>query len=87
MTRRRLLRSMMWASVSVTLVGVYAAVIDRERQSTTVHLGSVVSTPDISTGVTITVSTPPPVAVTSKAVPSITGPAPLPTEEQGLPGD
>ncbi len=39
---------------------------------------------DMSTGVTIT-ATNPPFAV-PEAVPSIKGPAPLPLEEQGLPG-
>jgi hypothetical protein len=39
---------------------------------------------DMSTGVTITATTPP--AAVPEAVPSIKGPAPLPPEEQGLPG-
>jgi hypothetical protein len=41
---------------------------------------------DMTTGVTITQSVSPTEPQTSKAVPSITGPAPLPPEEQGLPG-
>jgi len=38
----------------------------------------------MQTGVTVTASTPAPAV--EKAVPSIQGPAPLPLEEQGLPG-
>jgi methylthioribose-1-phosphate isomerase len=40
----------------------------------------------MSTGATVTQSTPPTALATSAAVPSIKGPAPLPPEEQGLPG-
>jgi hypothetical protein len=39
---------------------------------------------DMSTGVTITA--PAPVTAVPQAVPGIRGPAPLPPEEQGLPG-
>lgn len=45
-----------------------------------------ISGPGMSTGVTIIQSTAPAALDTSVAVPSITGPAPLPPEEQGLPG-
>jgi len=40
----------------------------------------------MTTGVTITPSVGPDNGVLPMAVPSITGPAPLPSEEQGLPG-
>lgn len=47
--------------------------------------GSVLSS-EMSTGVTITKSAGPTKAELPQAVPDIKGPAPLPAEEQGLPG-
>jgi hypothetical protein len=41
---------------------------------------------EMQTGVTITASTAPSAPAVPNAVPSIKGPAPLPPEEQGLPG-
>jgi hypothetical protein len=43
-------------------------------------------TPSASTGQTSTSTTAPPTVATPQATPSVTGTAPLPTEEQGLPG-
>jgi hypothetical protein len=40
----------------------------------------------MQTGVTETATAPPTAPATAKAAPIITGPAPLPSEEQGLPG-
>jgi hypothetical protein len=40
----------------------------------------------MQTGVTETATTPPTAPATEKAAPILTGPAPLPSEEQGLPG-
>ena len=40
----------------------------------------------MQTGVTETATTPPTEPATAKAAPIMTGPAPLPKEEQGLPG-
>jgi hypothetical protein len=40
----------------------------------------------MQTGVTDTATTPPTEPVVGKAAPVMTGPAPLPSEEQGLPG-
>jgi hypothetical protein len=40
----------------------------------------------MSTGVTVTATNPPSQAANAVAVPGIRGPAPLPPEEQGLPG-
>ena len=40
----------------------------------------------MQTGVTQTATTPPTAPATEKAAPILTGPAPLPSEEQGLPG-
>lgn len=48
--------------------------------------GSAVAKSPMSTGVTRTETATPNVVPTPKAVPRITGPAPLPPEEQGLPG-
>jgi len=47
--------------------------------------GSVASS-GMSTGVTVTATNPPSQAANAVAVPGIKGPAPLPPEEQGLPG-
>ena len=40
----------------------------------------------MQTGVTETATTPPTAPAVEKAAPIMTGPAPLPSEEQGLPG-
>jgi hypothetical protein len=40
----------------------------------------------MSTGVTVIESVPPTTPAVPEATPAIKGPAPLPTEEQGLPG-
>jgi hypothetical protein len=45
-----------------------------------------VPTSEATTGQTVTTTTPPPEPSVSEAKPSVTGPAPLPSEEQGLPG-
>jgi hypothetical protein len=45
-----------------------------------------VPTPTATTGETVTDETPAPEASTWSAVPPIKGPAPLPPEEEGLPG-
>jgi hypothetical protein len=41
---------------------------------------------DMQTGATVTQSAAPDTVAPESAAPEITGPAPLPTEEQGLPG-
>ena len=48
--------------------------------------GSAVANPAMSTAVTRTETVAPTVIPIPEAVPRITGPAPLPPEEQGLPG-
>lgn len=48
--------------------------------------GSAVANPAMSTAVTRTETVAPTAIPTPAAVPRITGPAPLPPEEQGLPG-
>ena len=45
-----------------------------------------VPTPQATTGQTVTKTTPPATPAVSEAKPALTGPAPLPSEEQGLPG-
>jgi hypothetical protein len=45
-----------------------------------------VETSEVTTGETITTTTPPSTPETTQATPSIEGPAPLPSEEEGLPG-
>jgi hypothetical protein len=45
-----------------------------------------VTAPSATTGQTVTVTKAPSAPETSHAKPSVTGPAPLPPEEQGLPG-
>ena len=70
------------AAALLACAGAYAPVIDREQKERdwpvlTVAFGDATST----------MSTPPSTVPTPKAVPMITGPAPLPSEEQGLPGD
>ena len=68
------------ASAIVT-VGVVAVGINQDRSS----LGTDASS-DMSTGVTVTESDAPTALSVPEATPGIRGPAPLPSEEQGLPG-
>ena len=68
------------ASAVVTVTGV-AVGIYQDRSS----LGTDASS-GMSTGVTVTESTAPTALSVTEAKPGITGPAPLPSEEQGLPG-
>lgn len=67
------------ASALVAAAAVAAMVVQGSPESGTMA-------GDMSTGVTVTATTPPVAASVPQAVPSIKGPAPLPTEEQGLPG-
>jgi hypothetical protein len=66
-------------SAAVTAVALGAAVLQGP-----VGTGSIAG--DMQTGVTITQSAAPSSISEQKATPAIKGPAPLPTEEQGLPG-
>ena len=66
---------------AVVTVGVVAVGINQDRSS----LGTDASS-DMSTGVTVTESLAPTELSVPEAKPGITGPAPLPSEEQGLPG-
>lgn len=51
-----------------------------------VESGNAVADSTMQTGVTVTAETPAAAPSITMAVPTITGPAPLPAEEQGLPG-
>jgi hypothetical protein len=79
MNRFHVLSATIGAGALVSL-GAFAAVAANPQTDT----GSFVSS-GMSTGVTVTQSSGPSGAL-PVAVPAIKGPAPLPTEEQGLPG-
>ena len=66
---------------AVVTVGAVAMGINQDRSS----LGTDASS-GMSTGVTVTESVAPTTPPVTRATPGITGPAPLPPEEQGLPG-
>jgi hypothetical protein len=66
---------------AVITVGAVAVSINQDRSS----LGTDASS-GMSTGVTVTESLAPTALSVTEAKPGITGPAPLPSEEQGLPG-
>jgi hypothetical protein len=68
------------AIVASAAIGVGAVVVAATEPS---HSASGST---MQTGVTETATTPPTEPATSKAAPTVTGPAPLPSEEQGLPG-
>ena len=67
-------------SAAVTL-GVLGVAVGQEQAGA----GSLASS-GMSTGVTVTAANPPTGPANAVAVPGIKGPAPLPPEEQGLPG-
>jgi hypothetical protein len=66
---------------AVVTVGAAALGISQDRSS----LGADASS-GMSTGATVTESVPPTMPPVTQAKPAIKGPAPLPSEEQGLPG-
>jgi hypothetical protein len=66
---------------AVVTVGAVAVSINQDRSSLGTDAHS-----DMSTGVTVTESDVPTTLSVTEAKPGITGPAPLPSEEQGLPG-
>ena len=69
------------AASAVVGVGAFVMSVTQEQTS-----GYSVAGSTIETGVTKTVSAAPTTPPLKKAEPSIKGPAPLPPEEQGLPG-
>ena len=66
---------------AVVTVGAVAVGMNQDRSS----LGTDVSS-GLSTGATVTESVAPTTPAVPEATPRIRGPAPLPPEEQGLPG-
>ena len=66
---------------AVVTVGAVAVGINQDHSS----LGTDASS-SMSTGATVTQSAAPTTPPVTRATPGITGPAPLPPEEQGLPG-
>jgi hypothetical protein len=68
------------AIVASAVIGVGAVVVAATQESYSAG-GST-----METGVTETATTPPTEPATGKAAPALKGPAPLPSEEQGLPG-
>ena len=66
---------------AVVTVGAVAVGMNQDRSS----LGTDASS-GMSTGVTVTESAAPTTLSVTEATPAIRGPAPLPSEEQGLPG-
>ena len=66
---------------AVVTIGAAAVGISQDRSSLDTD-----ASPGMSTGATITASVAPKVPAVSQAKPAIKGPAPLPPEEQGLPG-
>lgn len=80
MKRFQLLSATVGSGALVSL-GVFAAVAANSQPDS----GALISS-EMSTGVTVTQSPGPAKADLPVAVPAIKGPAPLPTEEQGLPG-
>jgi hypothetical protein len=66
---------------AVVTVGALAASIHQDRSSLGTDARS-----DMSTAVTVTESVAPTTPPVTEATPGIKGPAPLPSEEQGLPG-
>jgi hypothetical protein len=66
---------------AVVTVGAVAVGVNQDSSSLGTDAHS-----DMSTGVTITESVDPTTPSVTEATPAIKGPAPLPSEEQGLPG-
>ena len=69
----------MIGGAAIAVLAIAAAVVQGSADSET-FAG------DMSTGVTVTATTAPSEAPIPAAEPAIKGPAPLPVEEQGLPG-
>jgi hypothetical protein len=67
------------AGAAITAAALVAAILQGAS-------GSAMAGPEMSTGVTVTATTAATEVPIPQAQPSIKGPAPLPIEEQGLPG-
>jgi hypothetical protein len=73
------------AGAAIVMVGLGVAFSSVSSAQEPITPGPV-TTPEATTGETITTTTPPSTPETTVATPSVTGPAPLPPEEEGLPG-
>jgi hypothetical protein len=70
---------------AVLAMGVLTVAFSESSSADPVPPGPVL-TSEVSTGQTSTETTPPETPTTTLAEPSITGPAPLPSELEGVPG-
>jgi hypothetical protein len=70
------------AAIAMSVLGVAFSTIGSAEPGSS----GPVPTPQATTGQTVTTTTPPLEPSVSEAKPSVTGPAPLPSEEQGVPG-
>jgi hypothetical protein len=70
------------AAIAMCVLGVAVSTIGSAEPGSS----GPVPTPHATIGETVTTTTPPTEPSVSEAKPSVTGPAPLPSEEQGLPG-
>jgi hypothetical protein len=77
----KLFAAIIGGSAVVTLGALSAGIIEGQTAP-----ASAAGSPQMTLGATTTVSTPPNAPALGDAAPSIKGPAPLPSEEQGLPG-
>jgi hypothetical protein len=75
----RVLAAIVGGSAVVALGAMNAALVQE-------HGGQDVAKSGMTVGATTTMTTPPTAPAVGEAAPSIKGPAPLPKEEQGLPG-
>ncbi|MDT5075827.1 MAG: hypothetical protein QOJ80_464 [Mycobacterium sp.] len=77
----KLFAAIIGGSAVVTLGALSAGIVEGQTAP-----ASAAGSPQMTLGATTTVSTPPNAPAVGNAAPSIKGPAPLPSEEQGLPG-
>ncbi|MCW2730677.1 MAG: hypothetical protein JWR13_1493 [Mycobacterium sp.] len=77
----KLFAAIIGGSAVVTLGALSVGIIEGQSAP-----ASAAGSPQMTLGATTTVSTPPNAPAVGEAAPSIKGPAPLPSEEQGLPG-
>ncbi|MCW2511132.1 MAG: hypothetical protein JWR11_174 [Mycobacterium sp.] len=79
--RAKLFAAIIGGSAVVTLGALSVGVVEGQTAP-----ASAAGSPQMTLGATSTETTPPNAPAVGEASPSIKGPAPLPTEEQGLPG-
>lgn len=81
MNNRKIQSIALIGASAIVSLGAIAVSITTDRDSVITNVGS-----GMSTGATVTESLAPSTAPVEDAKPAIKGPAPLPPEEQGLPG-